>query len=150
VVASNPTNLILDVSGYFAPASGGNGLRFYSLQPCRVADTRAGQGKTGAFGPPALVASATRSFPVRSSGCGVPAQAQAYSLNITAVPSGQLDYLSAWPTGQAWPGVSTLNSQSGRNIANAAIVPAGTNGAIDLLAPNPTNVIIDINGYFAP
>jgi hypothetical protein len=34
-------------------------------------------------------------------------------------------------------------------IANAAIVPAGTGGAIQLLASNPTDVVIDINGYYA-
>jgi hypothetical protein len=37
-------------------------------------------------------------------------------------------------------------------IANAAIVPAGagTGGAITALAPDATDLIIDIDGYFAP
>jgi hypothetical protein len=35
-------------------------------------------------------------------------------------------------------------------VANAAIVPAGTNGAISIYVTNPTQVILDINGYFAP
>jgi len=35
-------------------------------------------------------------------------------------------------------------------VANAAIVPAGTNGAISIFVTNPTHVILDINGYFAP
>jgi hypothetical protein len=35
-------------------------------------------------------------------------------------------------------------------VANAAIVPAGTNGAIDIYVTNPTQVVLDINGYFAP
>ena len=35
-------------------------------------------------------------------------------------------------------------------IANAAIVPAGTGGAVTVLASNPTDLIIDIVGYFAP
>jgi hypothetical protein len=46
--------------------------------------------------------------------------------------------------------VSTLNSPSGRVIANAAIIPAGTNGAVSFVAGNPTDLILDINGYFAP
>jgi hypothetical protein len=69
---------------------------------------------------------------------------------MTAVPSGHLDFLSAFPAGQPFPGVSTLNSPKGTVIANAAIVPAGTNGAITVLAGNPTNLIVDIYGYFAP
>jgi hypothetical protein len=34
--------------------------------------------------------------------------------------------------------------------ANAAIVPAGTNGNIAVYATDNTDVVIDINGYFAP
>jgi hypothetical protein len=35
-------------------------------------------------------------------------------------------------------------------VANAAIVPAGTSGEINVLGSNNTDVVIDINGYFAP
>jgi hypothetical protein len=35
-------------------------------------------------------------------------------------------------------------------VANAAIVPAGTGGAINAFASNATQLILDINGYFAP
>ncbi len=34
-------------------------------------------------------------------------------------------------------------------VANAAIVPAGTNGAVNVFVTNSTDVILDINGYFA-
>ena len=69
---------------------------------------------------------------------------------VTVVPDGALGYLSAWQTGAAQPNVSTLNSWDGSVVANAAIVPAGTGGAISVFVTNPTNVILDINGYFAP
>jgi hypothetical protein len=35
-------------------------------------------------------------------------------------------------------------------VANAAIVPAGTGGGISIYVTNQTQVILDINGYFAP
>ena len=35
-------------------------------------------------------------------------------------------------------------------MANAAIVPAGTGGAIAVYPNNDTNLVSDINGYFAP
>jgi hypothetical protein len=57
--------------------------------------------------------------------------------------------LTAWPSGQAQPTVSTLNSLDGSIVANAAIVPAGTGGGINLLSPEATDVVLDINGYFA-
>ncbi len=146
------TNLIIDTNGYFAPPGNPGALYFYPLTPCRVVDTRSvgGSGLTGAFGPPQMAAGSTRSFPVLSSACGVPATAQAYSLNITVAPPGPMFYLITWPTGETAPGVSTLNDLSGATLANAAIVPAGANGAIDVFVSDPTNVIIDINGYFAP
>jgi hypothetical protein len=38
----------------------------------------------------------------------------------------------------------------GSVVANAAIVPTGTNGAISVFVTNSTHAILDINGYFAP
>jgi hypothetical protein len=149
IVASNPTDLIVDINGYFAPP-GASGLDFFPLLPCRIADTRASQGKTGVFGPPSLVAYSGRDFPIESSSCGVPVSAQAYSLNMTVLPPGPLGFLSTWPTGQGYPGVSTLNSPNGAVLANAAIVPAGTSGAITTVSANTTELIIDIDGSFGP
>jgi hypothetical protein len=34
-------------------------------------------------------------------------------------------------------------------VANAAVVPAGVNGGVDVFVTDTTDVIIDINGYFA-
>jgi hypothetical protein len=69
---------------------------------------------------------------------------------VTVVPDGALSYLSVWPAGSAQPLVSTLNSFDGSVVANAAIVPAGTGGGISIYVTNQTQVILDINGYFAP
>ena len=46
--------------------------------------------------------------------------------------------------------VSTLNNLTGTVVANAAIVPAGTGGEITVYPSNDTDLVIDINGYFAP
>ena len=58
--------------------------------------------------------------------------------------------MTVWPTGQPRPLVSTLNDIPGTIIANAAIVPAGTGGEVSVYPSNDTDLIIDINGYFAP
>ena len=147
VLATNNTDLIIDINGYFNVPNGTE-TTFYPLNACRVADTRAGQGKSGAFGPPSLTTQA-REFPLPSGGCGIPSSASAYSLNLTAVPQGHLDWLSAWPYGQGWPGVSTLNSPNGAVIANAAIVVAGSGGTgINVQPAQTTDLIIDVDGYF--
>ena len=97
-----------------------------------------------------MEAQETRSFAIPASQCNIPATAAAYSLNVTVVPGGVLPYLTAWPMGVARPNVSTLNSFDGTVVANATIVPAGTDGAIGVFVTNKTDVILDINGYFAP
>ncbi len=147
VFATNPTDVILDANGYFAAPGSQGALSFYPVTPCRVADTR---NATGPFGGPELEAATARSFVIPASGCNIPSTAAAYSVNVTVVPDGPLSYLTVWPTGSPQPPVSTLNSYDGSVVANAAIVPAGTNGAISVFVTDPTHVILDINGYFAP
>ncbi len=150
VYVSNATDVIIDIDGYFAPPGSAGALNFYTLTPCRVADTRSYGNKAGAFGPPTMSGGTTRDFPMFSSACGVPETAQAYSLNMTAWPPGPMEFLTTWPVGQTFPTVSTLNAPSGQVVANAAIVPAGTSGAIDVYVSNTTDIFFDINGYFAP
>jgi hypothetical protein len=147
----NPQSLSMSaprtVVANFNTVSNNSGLRFVPVTPCRVVDTRL---PTGPFGGPAIAMNSSRSFAIPAGSCGIPATAQAYSFNVTVAPTnGILGYLTIWPTGQAMPVVSTLNSFDGRIKANAAIVPAGTNGAVSLFASDETNVILDINGYFA-
>jgi endosialidase-like protein len=129
-------------------------LPFFAIQPCRIVDTR-GNGFTGAYGPPAMVANASRDFDLNSAAhCpGIPVNAEAYSINVTVTQTTGLGDVRLWPTGSppAVP-VSTQNwPTAGLSLANAAIVPAGTNGAITVyVAGSSTHLIIDINGYYAP
>jgi uncharacterized repeat protein (TIGR01451 family) len=148
VFASNTTHVILDINGYFVPATDPTALAFFPIAPCRVADTR---NPAAPLGGPSLNGGQSRSFPVLSAAaCNIPPAAQAYSLNFAAVPKGPLGYLTAWSTGQPQPAVASLNAPTGAITANAAIVPAGASGAIDVFASNSTDLVIDINGYFAP
>lgn len=157
---SNPQSLTMtapqSVTAHFAGSSqppvpiGGQPLRFVAVTPCRVADTRYGEGKSGALGPPALAPRETRTMPISAGSCGIPTSAAAYSLNVTVVPAGALGYLTIWPAGVAQPLASTLNSFDGRVVANAAIVPAGAHGAVSVFVTDRTDVIVDINGYFVP
>ena len=148
VFASNTTDLVLDIDGYFEANEGFADLEFYPLSPCRVADTRYPNDQ--GLGAPYLKGQSARDFPVLNSTCGIPNTAQAYSFNFTAVPHGALGYLTAWPAGQSRPGVSTLNAPTGTYTANAAIVQAGTGGDIEVFASNDSDLVIDVNGYFAP
>ncbi len=155
VYVTHTANVVIDIDGYFT-LPGASTLAFYPLTPCRVADTRRSDFPPF-LGTPHLAAKVERDFPVRSSDCQIPDTALAYSLNFTAVPypamGYPLGYLEVWPTGEMPQNpVSTLNNQTGTIVANAAIVPAGTDGQgeIAVYPSNDTDLVIDVNGYFAP
>ncbi len=149
VFVSNTADAILDINGYFITPNSSS-MAFFPLAPCRVVDTR---GPNGPLGGPALAKNQTRDFPIlQATQCNIPSSAVAYSFNVTAVPSNNqpLSYLTVWPSGIAKPVVSTLNAPTGTVTANAAIVPAGTGGDIDVYpAGTNSDLVIDIDGYFA-
>ncbi len=149
VYATNTTNVILDINGYFAPASPPSTFAFYPLTPCRVADTRQTNFPSG-LGAPYLPGQQERDFPIlNATSCNIPSSAIAYSLNFSVVPHGPLGYMTVWPYSLPRPTVSTLNDIPGQIIANAAIVVAGLDGKVAVYPSNDTDLIIDINGYFA-
>jgi len=69
--------------------------------------------------------------------------------NATVVPPGPFGYLTLWPQGQPQPTVATLNAIDGAITSNMAITPTH-NGSVSAFASNPTYLILDIFGYFAP
>jgi hypothetical protein len=147
VYVTDAAQLVIDIEGFFVQAgSTSNALQFYTLPPCRIADTR---NPNDVFGGPYIAGGTTRSFPVAAT-CNIPANATAYSLNLTAVPHGPLGHMTVWPQGQPLPLASVLNASTGTVAANAAIVPAGTpDGGVTVYASEDTDLVIDINGYFA-
>jgi hypothetical protein len=138
VYPTNNTDLLIDINGYFA-APGPTGLSLYPAPPCRVLDTRNGN---GAF-------SGELTVDVVDSPCTTPTNAGAYVLNATVIPQGPLGYLTLWADGGTQPVVSTLNATDGAITSNMAIVPT-TNGSIDAYASSSTQLILDISSYFAP
>jgi hypothetical protein len=54
-----------------------------------------------------------------------------------------------WPQGQPQPLAATLNAGDGAITSNLAIIPTG-NGSVNAFALNPTHLVLDIFGYFAP
>ena len=123
-------------------------LPFVAIAPCRIVDTRVAT--SDGFHQPNFGDDESRSFPLpTSTDCpGLPATPGAYSLNIQFRPMTQLAYLTAYPTGTTRPGVSTLTAGPAAWVENAAIVPAGTSGQIDVYCQYAGRVVIDVNGYY--
>ncbi|MBI4907922.1 MAG: hypothetical protein HY820_30130 [Acidobacteria bacterium] len=152
VFAYDATNLILDVNGYFAPDDGtGRGLSFYPVPQCRFLNTQ-DTSFTGAFGGPVMTPGTDRTvtLPASTRCPGLPTGPQAWAINATATPGGQgMPFLSMWPAGVVWPGVSQLNAFQGQTVSNSAIVPGSTSGSINIKVAGTTHVALEITGYFS-
>lgn len=140
----------LEASSEASLAAGAPALPFFTITPCRLADTRAGAGFSGPFGPPSMPGSVIRSFPIAGQ-CGIPANARAVSFNFTVTSTLGPGFLVVYPQGGTVPNVSTLNYLANQTIANAAVVPLGAGGGISAI-PGVLGfeLIIDVNGYYAP
>jgi hypothetical protein len=115
---------------------------FYTLAPCRVADTR------GAAAP-ALAANGMRTFTIGGT-CGVPASARAVSLNVTVTGGTDAGDLRLFPGGSPLPLVSAINYSAGQTRANNAIVTLGPGGTVAVQCDQATgsvHFILDVNGY---
>lgn len=82
---------------------------------------------------------------------GVPATgASAVVVNLTVAAGTAGSYLTAWPTGQTRPGVSSLNFTTGETRANVATVPLGTSGQISIFNHSgAVRVVVDVVGYYS-
>jgi hypothetical protein len=138
-------NLIADASGYFTASQAD---RFEFVAPARLMDTRSGiGGSTGALG-----AGKTDVLTVAGAG-GLPATGvAAVAVNLTVTGTAGSGYLVAYADGTAEPGTSDENWQGSTTKATNAIVPVGSDGAIDLHNGSDdggaTDVLVDVTGYF--
>jgi hypothetical protein len=137
----------------------GGPFQYFSVTPCRIADTRnASFTAMGPYnGPPKEPAGAFRLIKVKGN-CGVPVDAAAVSLNAAVLNPTSNGFFSLWPAGGAFPVVSTINFQAFEpGLANGAIVPLAAGAAPDLnivygdagTTPGAQmDFILDVTGYF--
>jgi hypothetical protein len=125
-------------------------LPFVAIAPCRIVDTRVNV--SDGFHEPNFSDNETRTFTLPSStDCpGLPATSGAWSLNVQFRPLSQLSFITLFPTGTTMPTVSTLTASPAAWVQNAAVVPAGTGGGIDVYCQYAGRVVIDVNGYYGP
>jgi hypothetical protein len=127
----------------FGPAPAVSGAaRFYTLTPCRLADTR--------IGAPPLRPNVLTFFGLAAR-CGVPPTARALAVNVTATEPTDFGHLTLFPEGVAAPTASTINFRPGRTRANNAIVPLSSTGDVRVLAgitPGASvHLVLDVFGY---
>ncbi len=122
---------------------GANNL-IYLQQPAGQASLR-----IQAIGQTSIVgAGQTVQITVAGGSTGVPADAKAVALNLTATEPTAAGFLRAYPCGSAMPATSNLNFVRGQTIANSSVVGVGTGGKVCVYTSAPTQVVVDYTGYF--
>jgi hypothetical protein len=164
IYSSMQTDVVVDVEGYVAPAAGGGagaGLYDPLPTPARICDTRAGNPSslsggdaqcngTGNAGK-RLSAGGTLDVQVTGNN-GVPSDASAVVLNVTAVSPAAAGFLTVYPGGGTLPTASNVNYGAGQTAANRVIVPlsgGASPGQISIFSPVSADVVVDVSGYFA-
>jgi len=133
------TDLMVDIFGYY----GARGGKTTAVDPIRVVDSRTGLGTTKQpFGP-----GETRNVQVAGVG-GVPANATAVMLNVTAADPDSWGWLTVWPAGGKQPNSSNLNWINGKIVPNMVMVAVGANGQISIYNDlGRTDVLVDVFAY---
>jgi uncharacterized protein YkwD len=93
---------------------------------------------------------ANKQIRVRIAGqAGLPTDMTAVSANFTGVGAPAPGYLTASNCAESTPSFSTLNYEANDGVPNQAIIPLNK-GDICLFSSQPTDVVIDVNGYASP
>ena len=144
--SAGTTGVDVDVEGYYTstPSTTGSGL-YNSISPVRALGTLAvGTAIAGGTSVPVTVAGIT----------GVPANATAVVVNVTAEHSTLPSFLTVYPAGAASvPTASNLNfgkQLKNAAIANRATVTVGNAGQIEVFNhAGSVNVDVDVDGYYS-
>lgn len=116
---------------------------FTPVAPVRVLDTRVGTGAPAARVGPGGVVTVSLS--------GVPANATAAVLNVTAVGATSETFVTVFPGGSARPLASNLNPTSGPPVPNLVTVALGAGGTVSLYNNDGSvDLVADLEGYYVP
>ncbi len=136
-----PTNLVVDVVGYFDTADSATASGFSPIVPQRAFDTRS------EFVAASVVAPILRQLVVSPD--VTPDSVAAVIAGITVTEPTSAGYVSVFPAGATWPGNSNVNFNAGDTIPNliASGVDQSGRAAIRLSA-GAASVLADVYGYF--
>jgi hypothetical protein len=148
VSVTNPNTLSGTLSNSYFYDQPSGALRFYTITPCRLVDTR---NPSGPLGGPSLGAGNLRTFTAIGS-CGIPAGAKSLSVNVTVAFPTAAGFLAFYP-GNAIPmGTYSLTFSTGQTRASNTMIKLSTDGlgtfAVQNGASGNVDMIVDVNGYF--
>ncbi len=126
----------------------GMGARFNPVTPVRILDTRTTNTPSGVAGRVGF--GGTLNLQITGAN-GIPVDATAVVMNVTAVLPTGAGFITVWPRGGVQPLSSNLNFVPGDVVPNLVTVGIGSNGQVSLYHQGGTNdLIADVVGYYSP
>ena len=144
-------DIAVDVSGYFTDGSdpSATGAEFTAAtSPIRICDTRMSQ-KNNQCTSKTLMARGT--LAVTATGlAGVPPDATAVVLNVTAADETSNGYLTVFPSGATMPVASDVNFTPSAAVANMTVATLGSAGAFSVYnSAGSTDLVVDLVGWYS-
>jgi hypothetical protein len=149
IFVTTDTDIVIDVTGYYAPPSAA-GLYFHPLpKPIRLLETRAGFNGAFTLG---VKLQANADTPQQShisyDGVTIPATALAIAGNATTI-NGGAGYLTLYPGGVPRPLAASSNFSAGQVMNAPFTVGLSASGEFNIFTTTSTDVIIDVLGYYS-
>ena len=143
IYAHEPTHVLVDVAGSFGSSGTSD---FVALDPVRAVDTRLAIGRPDT----AKVAAGTAiEIPLKGR-LGVPGDATAVVINVTAAEADGVGFLTVYPCSATPPVVSNVNYIANRAVPNLATVRLSSAGSVCVYSERNAHVIVDVFGAYAP
>ncbi len=150
IFVSSDTDLVVDITGYYAPPSA-TGLYFHPLpKPVRLLDTR--PGASACFTPGAPLQGNTDTSQIGTTTCDgvlIPAGALALTGNATTVTPQANGFLTLYPSNAQRPLIASANFQPGVNLNSPFMVGLSPSGQFNIYVASTTDLVVDVTGYYS-
>lgn len=144
--SSATADLVVDINGWFSATSD-----FTGVTPTRVFDTRAGESPDAVrtvtkakIGGAVILEVKVTDLAGRVPATGV----SAVSLNVAVANPAAAGFVTVHPCG-ALNLVASLNYAAGQTVSNAVLVPVSATGTVCFYSMVPTDIVVDLNGWFS-
>ena len=150
IYVATTTDVVVDITGYYAPPSI-SGLYFHPLpHPVRLLDTRVGA--TACFTPGTLLTASSAITQLGTTICDgvvIPGGALALVGNATAVNPQSNGNLRLFPANATLPLVASSNFQTGINMNAPFTVGLSPSGQFTIYTTATTDLVVDVLGYYS-
>ncbi|MFN0110617.1 MAG: putative Ig domain-containing protein [Blastocatellia bacterium] len=150
IFVTTNTNVVVDVTGYYAPPGAG-GLYYHKLPtPIRLLETRPGQ--TGCFATGTPLPGGVDTTQQGTTTCGgvtIPSSAKVLYGNATTVSPVAGGFLTLFAADITRPGTASGNYTANQVLNSPFYVGLSASGQFKIFTTQQTHLVVDIHGYYS-